>query len=167
MGSGVAAVPMRRRALLSAARTALLTAPLAALAGCSGFGSDATESPTDTGTATESPTPSPTPTPSTVQTPDDAALGVAEHAMERSNEGSDSEIVAVDAVIENTGDSPTTDVRAIARFFDEDGNLLGESSAHNDRIAAGGRWEVELVFPGSGDDARAVTDYRLVVERGD
>lgn len=160
---------MRRRALLSAARTALLTTPLAALAGCSGFGRDATESPASTGTATptESPTASPTPTPATVQTPDDAALAVAEHAMERSNDGSDSETVAVDAVVENTGDSAVADVRVVARFFDEDGNLLDESSARTDRVTAGGRWEVELLFPGSGDDAAAVVDYRIVVERDD
>lgn len=155
---------MRRRALLTAARTALLTAPLAALAGCSGFGPDATDSPTDP--PTESPTPSPTPTPATIQTPDDA-LAVVEHSFERSDEGSDSETVAVDAVVENTSESAITGVRALARFFDADGTLLDESSARADRIGAGGRWEVELLFPGSGDDAAAVADYRLVVERDD
>ena len=166
MRSAVTAVGMRRRALLSAARTALLTTPLAALAGCSGFGSGGTDSPTAR-SPTESPTASPTPTPAAVQTPDDAPLTVSKHAMERSNEDGDSEIVAVDAVIRNTSDTAVTDVRVVARFFDGDGASLDQSSARADRLAADGRWEVELLFPGSGDDARAVADYRILVERDD
>ncbi|KPN32278.1 hypothetical protein SY89_03046 [Halolamina pelagica] len=148
---------MRRRALL--ARTALLTTA-AGLAGCSGVG-DSTDSPT------ESSTPTPTPTPSTVQTPEGAVLAVVEHELTRSNEGSEDELVAVDAVIENGSDEPTTDVRAVARFFDDDQRLLDESEARTSRLAAGGRWEVELTYPGSGADARAVADYRLVVSRDD
>ena len=148
---------MRRRALL--ARTALLTTA-AGLAGCSGVG-DSTDSPT------ESSTPTPTPTPSTVQTPESAVLAVVEHELTRSNEGSEDELVAVDAVIENGSDEPTTDVRAVARFFDDDQRLLDESEARTSRLAAGGRWEVELTYPGSGADARAVADYRLVVDRDD
>ena len=165
---------MRRRALL--ARTALLTTPPVALAGCSGSGDPtATESPTDspTSTPTESSTPtrtatdSPTPTPSTVKTPASGSLAVAEHALVRSNEGSDGELVGVDAAVENTGDDAVTGVRVVARFLDEAGELLDESEARTDRIAAGGRWEIELLFGGSGADARAVADYRLLIERVD
>ena len=148
---------MRRRALL--ARTALLTTA-AGLAGCTDAG-DGTAAPT------ESPTASPTPTPSTVETPAGDALAVVDHELTRSNEGSDSELVSVDAVIENERESAVTDVRAVARFFDEAGDVLDRSEAHTSRLAAGGRWEVELVFPGSGDDARAVAEYQLIVERDD
>lgn len=148
---------MRRRALL--ARTALLTTA-AGLAGCAGVG-DPKESPTESQTA------SPTATPATVQTPDSAAIAAVDHDLTRSNEGDEDELVAVDAVIENAGESAATDLRAVARFFDENGERLDESEARTDRLAAGGRWEVELTYPGSGADARAVADYRLVVELGD
>lgn len=148
---------MRRRALL--ARTALLTTAVG-LAGCTSFG-DGTDSPT------QSPTDSPTPTPSTLQTPTDGSLAVAEHSLSRSNEGSESELVAVDATVENTGESAVTGVRVLVRFFDEDGSFLDRSEARTDRIAAGGRWEVELTYPGDGADARAVADYRVLVELAD
>lgn len=154
---------MRRRALL--ARTALLTTATG-LAGCSGLGGETdTPSPTDSPTATDRPTP--TPTPSTVQTPDGGSLEVVEHALDRSDEGSESEIVALDAVVENTGDSAVTGVRIVARFLDDEGTLLDESEAGTERLAAGGRWEVELLYPGSGEDARAVADYRVSVELTD
>jgi hypothetical protein len=152
---------MRRRALLK--RTALLTTAVG-LAGCSALGGG-----TDTPAATDSPTdrPTPTPTPSTVLTPDGGSLDVVEHALSRSDEGSESEVVALDAVVENAGDSVVTGVRIVARFLDEDGTLLDESEARNDRLAAGGRWEVELLFPGSGAEARAVADYRVHLELTD
>lgn len=150
---------MRRRALL--ARTALLTTA-AGLAGCSGR-RDGTDTPTTTPPAD----PTPTPTPSTVRTSESAALAVVEHELTRSNEDGDNELVAVDAVIENGSDEPATDVRAVARFLDDDQRLLDESEAHTSRLAAGGRWEVELVYPDSGTDARAVAAYRLVVDRDD
>lgn len=150
---------MRRRALL--ARTALL--PTAAgLAGCSGVG-DGTDSPTDGPPASDTPTP--TPTPSTVRTPENGSLAVVDHAISRSNEGSEDELVTVEATIENTGESAAVGVTAIARFFDADGTLLDESDASTDRLAAGGQWAVDLLFPGSGDEARAVADYRLLVGR--
>jgi hypothetical protein len=152
---------MRRRALLK--RTALLTTA-AGLAGCSSLGGG-----TDTPTATDPPTdrPTPTPTPSTVLTPDEGSLDVVEHALSRSDEGSESEVVALDAVVENAGESAVTGVRIVARFLDADGTLLEESEAGADRLSAGGRWEVELLFPGSGDEARAVADYRVTVELTD
>ncbi|QKY20160.1 hypothetical protein B4589_007125 [Halolamina sp. CBA1230] len=148
---------MRRRALL--ARTALLTTA-AGLAGCSGFG-DGT--PTDS--STPSPSPTATPTPSTIGTPASGSLAVVEHGLSRSNEGSEDELVAVEATIENTGESAAVGVTAIARFFDEDGTLLDESEADTDRLAAGGEWELELLYPGSGDEARTVADYRLLIEQ--
>ncbi|MFW5934372.1 MAG: FxLYD domain-containing protein [Halolamina sp.] len=145
---------MRRRALL--ARTALL--PTAAgLAGCARVG-DRTDPPTG------SPTSTPTATPATVRTPDTDTFDVIEHDLTRSNDGGEDELVAVDAVIENAGESAVAGVRALARFVGDDGELLDESEASTDRVAAGGRWTVELTYPGSGADARAVTDYRLVVE---
>jgi len=150
---------MRRRALL--ARTALLTTA-AGLAGCSGR-RDGTDTPATTTPADSTPTP----TPSTVQTPESAPVAVVDHELIRSNEDSDSELVAVDAVIENGGDEPVTDVRAVARFLDDDRRLLDESEARTSRLVAGGRWEVELTYPGSGADARAVAAYRLVVDRDD
>lgn len=165
MGSGAADGGMRRRALLSTARTALLTAPLVALAGCSGFGSDGSQSPTDTGESpaqTDIPTASPTSTPAAVQAPD--GLRVVEHALVRSNEGGSDELVGVDAVIENTG-SEATDATATARFYDGSGSLLDESEADTTNLSADGRWSLELLFAGSGEAARAVADYRVVVER--
>lgn len=176
---------MRRRALLSTVRTALLTTPLAALAGCSGFESDATDSPTepqqlsDTPTSTnrptdsptpterptQSPTASPTPTPAAVQTPENGSLEVIEHALLRSNDGSESELATVAATVSNTGAEAVTNVRIVTRFFDIEQTLLDERSARTDRIAASGAWDVELTFGGSGDEARAVTDYRLIIER--
>ncbi|MBP1988246.1 FxLYD domain-containing protein [Halolamina salifodinae] len=162
---------MRRRALLSSARTALLTTPLLALAGCSGFGSGGSESPTDTAeptdtvespSSTDTPTASPTSTPAVVQTPD--GLRVVEHALVRSNEGTEDELVGVDAVIENTG-AEATDATATARFYDGSGSLLDESEADTTDLSSGGRWSLELLFGGSGEAARAVADYRLVVER--
>jgi hypothetical protein len=153
---------MRRRALLT--RTALLTTA-AGLAGCSGLGDGSDPSPDP---ATDSPTdsPSPTPTPSTVQTPESGSLDVVEHSLSRSNEGSENELVAVEATIENGGSEPA-DVAATVRFLDGEGAVLDESEASTTDLAGGGRWSVELVFGGSGEAARAVTDYRLVIERTD
>ena len=148
---------MRRRALL--ARTALLTTA-AGLAGCSGLG-DGTDAPT------ESPTASPTPTPSTVRTPESGSLAVVEHSLARSNEGSEDELLTVEATIENASDSAAVGVTAVARFLDADGTLLEESEASTDRLGAGGRWTVELLYPGSGQATREVAEYRLVVERSD
>ncbi|MFD1568264.1 FxLYD domain-containing protein [Halolamina litorea] len=167
---------MRRRALL--ARTALLTTPLTALAGCSAFGGDGTDTPTDapsesaTDEPTASPSPSPSPTPSPTATPAAArapgdALTVAEHTLVRSNEGSDSELVGIDVVVENTSDAAVTNVDVLAEFRDDEGTLLGQAEADTARIGAGGRWSVELLFPGSGADARAVADYQVVVRRSD
>ncbi|WP_435118660.1 FxLYD domain-containing protein [Halolamina sp. C58] len=147
---------MRRRALL--ARTALLTTA-AGLAGCSSVG-DGSDSPTD------SPTASPTPTPSTIQTPESGSLAVVEHTLSRSNEGSENELVAVEATIEN-GRSEPADVTATARFFDDEGAVLDESEASTTDLPTGGRWSVELLYPGSGEETRAVADYRLVIERAD
>ncbi|MFC6737443.1 FxLYD domain-containing protein, partial [Halolamina salina] len=129
------------------------------LAGCSGLG-DGRDSPTD------SPTASPTATPSTVRTPENGSLGVVEHTLSRSNEGSENELVAVEATIENGGSEPA-DVTATARFLDDAGAVIDESEASTTDLAAGGRWSVELLFGGSGEAARAVTDYRLAVERAD
>jgi len=154
---------MRRRALL--ARTALLTTA-AGLAGCSGVG-DGTDSPPDRSTPTESPTPTATPAPSTIRTPENGSLAVVDHALSRSKEGSEDELVTVEATIENTGESAAVGVTAVARFLDEKGTLLEESEASTDRLAAGGQWAVELLFPGSGEAAGAVADYRLLVEYGD
>jgi len=152
---------MRRRALL--ARTALLTTA-AGLAGCAGLG-DGNDPSTDP--PTDSPTASPTPTPSTVQTPESGSLAAVEHTLSRSNEGSENELVAVETTIENAGESAAVGVTAVARFLDADGTLLEESEASTDRLGAGGRWSVELLYPGSGEETRAVADYRLVIERGD
>jgi hypothetical protein len=148
---------MRRRALL--ARTALLTTA-AGLAGCSGLGDGSDPS---TNTPTDSPTASPTPTPSTIQTPESSSLAVVEHTLSRSNEGSENELVA----IENVGESAAVGVTAVARFLDADGTLLEESEASTDRLGAGGRWTVELLYPASGEATRAVAEYRLDVERSD
>ena len=147
---------MRRRALLT--RAAAITTSLAALAGCTGFGGERTDSPS----GTPSRTPSPSPTPAVARAAGD--LQTVEHALDRRNAGTESELVAVDAVVENAGEEPA-DVTAVARFLDDEGAVLGESEADTAGIAAGGRWEVELLFGGSGGDARAVTAYRLRVER--
>ncbi|WP_053948892.1 FxLYD domain-containing protein [Halolamina sediminis] len=152
---------MRRRALL--ARTALLTTA-AGLAGCSGLGDGSDPS---TNTPTDSPTASPTPTPSTIQTPESSSLAVVEHTLSRSNEGSENELVAVETTIENVGESAAVGVTAVARFLDADGTLLEESEASTDRLGAGGRWTVELLYPASGEATRAVAEYRLDVERSD
>ena len=147
---------MRRRALLT--RATALTTSIAALAGCAGFGGERTDSPPGTST----PTPSPSPTPAVARAAGN--LQAVEHALDRRNAGSESELVAVDAVVENAGDEPA-DVTAVARFLDDQGTVLGESEADIDALSTDGRWEVELLFGGSGAEARAVTAYRLHVER--
>lgn len=152
---------MRRRALLAATRIAA-TGSLLALAGCSGQSDDETE-PSPAGSST--PTASATATPSTVRVPEGSALRVVEHGLERRSEGTEDELVAVAGVVENTGETAVEDVRVTARFLDETDAVAGTATAENGTLGAGSRWEIELLFGGNGADARAVVDYRLVVER--
>lgn len=163
---------MRRRALLtSAARATLAAVSTILLAGCSNANSesdspdeqspDSTESPEPSAT----PTPTPEPTPATVSVEDADALDVTAHELDRRNAGTDSELVAVAATVENVGDDAVTDVVALARFLDADGDVLGENSVEASRVSAGGTWEFEITFPDTGDAAAAVADYRLVIRR--
>jgi hypothetical protein len=155
---------MRRRALLAAARIAV-TGSLVALAGCSGQSDDETEQFSTDESPTPTPTPSATPTPSTIQTPPDESLRVVDHALERRNQDTENELAVVTGTVENTGETAVEDVRATAQFRDDASAMLGTATARNTELGAGSRWELELVYDGSGADARAVADYRLVVEQ--
>ncbi|WP_135829873.1 FxLYD domain-containing protein [Halorussus halobius] len=145
---------MRRRALLAVVGSA-------ALAGCGGR-SDGPSTP-ETETTTDAET---TARATETTVTDDPALEVGDHELVRSNEGSASELASVVGTVRNSTDETVAEATATATF-EGGGETLDSASADVSDLAPGGSWSFELVFPGSGEDARAVTDYALDVEVGD
>jgi hypothetical protein len=50
-----------------------------------------------------------------------------------------------------------------ARFLDEDGTLLESSLDNVNDLGSGMKWQFEIRFPGSGEDASAVSEYEIAV----
>lgn len=149
---------MRRRALLARTSTALLVATVG-LAGCSGTpirGPDAS--------STGSPSTDPTPTPATIRTAESLAVEVTDHELVRRHAGTEDELVAVTGALENAGESAVTDLQIVASFVG-DGEVLGESTVETGELAAGDQWEFEVTLGESGSEARAVSEYRLLVRQ--
>lgn len=143
---------MRRRALLAVVGSA-------ALAGCGGRSDDpGTETTTDAETTT-----------SATETTDaaDPTLDVADHELVRSNEGSASELATVVGTVRNPTDETVAEATVTATFESGDGERLDAASADVSDLSAGGSWSFELVYPASGEEARAVADYALDVSVGD
>lgn len=161
---------MRRRALLVRTSTALLTV---AVAGCSsdaetpdGGPADSPDgSPTGSAPSTTDPSPSPSPTPAAVRT-GSLPVEFRDHELVRRNVDTADELAAVAGTLENVGADELGELRVLARFV-ADGGVVGEGSVETDGLPPGATWEFEVAFDGSGADARAVTDYRLVVRRRD
>lgn len=145
---------MYRRALLS-----LLGA--LPLAGCGGRLDETSPTYTDTSTDTTSVEPTAT------THRDESALELVEHELVRSNRGSTSEFATVTGTVHNPRDEPVTDPTLTATFQNADGETLDRASTSTPNLSAGATWSVELVYPGTGDDARAVADYTLTAYVGD
>lgn len=141
---------MRRRALLSIVGTT-------ALAGCGGrLGGEKTRTET-TATTTDSTT-----------TADGApSLELERDELVRSNEGSTNELAVVTGTVRNSSDETVPEATVTATFEDADGAALDRASASTSELSPGRSWSFELVYPGTGEDARAVADYALAVETGD
>jgi len=151
---------MRRRALLAVVGSA-------ALAGCGGRSDGTATSDAETTTETTAPaTQSTAPATETTAT-DDPALDVAEHELVRSNEGSASELATVVGTVHNPTDETVAEATVTATFESDDGARLDTASADVSDLSAGGSWSFELVYPASGEAARAVADYALDVSVGD
>jgi len=146
---------MRRRALLAVVGSA-------ALAGCGGRSDDPANPETETTTESRTTAPATETTAS-----DDPALDVADHELVRSNEGSASELATVVGTVRNPADGPVAEATVTATFESGEGERLDTASADVSGLSAGGSWSFELVYPGSGEDARAVADYALDVSVGD
>jgi len=145
---------MRRRALLCAVGAS-------ALAGCGGRlgdDGDATDDGTEDGTDTE------TTTRATTTAAPDPALELGDHELVRSNEGSESELASAVGTVRNPTEQTVPEATVTATFLDADGEALDRASASVSELSPGGSWSFELVYPGTGEDARAVADYELAVE---
>lgn len=143
---------MRRRALLCVVGSA-------ALAGCGGrLGDDApTNDETDRPETPEA----------TTTTEPEPRLELVSHELARSNEGSASELATVVGTARNTADEPIREATVTAAFEDTDGETLDRASASVSDVSPGQSWSFEVVYPGTGEDARAVADYGLAVETGE
>ncbi|WP_157971646.1 FxLYD domain-containing protein [Halorussus litoreus] len=154
---------MRRRALLCAVGAT-------ALAGCGGrLGDDGTDSETttDSGTVTNSQTTTSgattaETTPET--TTEEPPLELTDHELVRSEEGSASELATVTGSVRNPTDETVAAATVTATFEGSDGAVLDRASADASDLSPGQTWSFELVYPGTGEDARAVADYSLAVE---
>jgi hypothetical protein len=147
---------MRRRALLSIVGTT-------ALAGCGGrLGGEKTRTET-TGTTTGTTTA----TDSTTTSDGAPSLELESDELVRSNEGSANELAAVSGTVRNPSDETVSEATVTATFEDADGAALDRASASTSELSPGRSWSFELVYPGTGEDARAVADYALAVETGD
>ncbi|WP_135806712.1 FxLYD domain-containing protein [Halorussus marinus] len=145
---------MRRRALLCAVGAS-------ALAGCGGRlgdDGDATEVETETDTQT---------TASTTTAAPEPALELENDDLVRSNEGSESELARVVGTLHNPTEETVAEATVTATFEDEDGEALDAANASVSELSPGGSWSFELVYPATGEDARAVADYELTVETGE
>ncbi|NHN59937.1 MULTISPECIES: FxLYD domain-containing protein [Halorussus] len=143
---------MRRRALLGVVGAT-------ALAGCGGrLGGDPTDadSPTESQTTDRTTTADPAP-----------RLELASGELVRSNEGSESELARVTGTVRNVSEETVPEATVTATFEDADGESLDRASANTSDLSPDRTWSFELVYPGTGEDARAVADYSLAVETGD
>lgn len=147
---------MRRRALLCTIGTTVL-------AGCGGR--------LDGPTETETPDPSPATTEAdaatertTSRTDAERALRLADEELARRNEGTSGELATVVGSVVNAADETFAEVTATATFADADGGVLDRATADVADLSPGRSWSFELVYPGTGEDAREVADYALAVE---
>jgi len=150
---------MRRRALLCAVGAS-------ALAGCGGRLGDDGDA-TDDGAETETETETETATETTTTAAPEPTLKLGDHELARSNEGSESELASVVGTVRNPTEETVPEATVTATFLDADGEALDRASASVSDLSPGGSWSFELVYPGTGEDARAVEDYRLAVEASD
>jgi hypothetical protein len=93
----------------------------------------------------------------------DNDLEILEHQLLRENEGARSERVSVEGSAENTSDGQLSYAEVRARFLDEDGTLLESSLDNVNDLGSGMKWQFEIRFPGSGEDASAVSEYEIAV----
>jgi hypothetical protein len=77
------------------------------------------------------------------------------------------EFVRVAGVARNDADATLEELAIVAAFLDADGAPLDAARAEIDDLDPGERWQFFLAYPGSGEEARAVEDYRLRVEAGE
>ncbi|MGM0592191.1 MAG: FxLYD domain-containing protein [Halobacteriota archaeon] len=152
---------MRRRALL----TTLGAVVPVGLAGCAQLstGDEATPEQDESTATDETPDPESTTARRETSTATPPSVTLLEDELVRSNADTPEELVSVVGVARNDGDTALEDVTAVAQFLDADGEPFEPASAELDELDAGEQWEFSLVYPGSGEDARTVDDYRLRV----
>jgi len=91
----------------------------------------------------------------------DGDIKILEHQLVRENEGTNSETVSVEGSAENTSDEQLSYAEVRARFLDEDGTLLESSLDNVNDLGPGMKWQFEIIFPGFGEDATAVSEYEI------
>lgn len=144
---------MRRRALLSVVGTSVL-------AGCGGRLDDAPDTQTPT-TSEDERTMHSTTTETTIRPAPTPELG--QHELVRTNEESASELVSVVGRVRNPTDETFEEITVTAAFEDADETVLDRATGSVDDFAPDERWSFELVYAGTGEEARAVTSYSLAV----
>ena len=148
---------MRRRALLCAVGAT-------ALGGCGGRLTGDSTDPTDPTDANPETT---TLTSETTTENAGSSLEVTNQRLVRPDEGLASELATVVGTVRNPTERTFAEVTAAATFEDADGGALDRTSATVSEFSPAQSWSFELVYPGAGEDARAVADYALVVEASD
>ena len=147
---------MKRRALLS-------VIGMTTLAGCSRYlGNDTPPEPTTS--PDPNPTDSQTASAATTTVSNESPLELASHDLIRSNEESASELAAVTGTVHNPTEKTIPEATVTALFKDANGAVLDQTGVSASDLSPTQSWSFELVYPGTGEDARAVTDYALTVD---
>lgn len=92
------------------------------------------------------------------------SLGFAEHSVvERQSEGPVEETeIGVRFTVKNSGSTAVSSAKAVAKFYDSDGVVLGEKPQLGIELDSGDKKEYEIVY--SLDDAPAYSYYELTIE---
>lgn len=82
------------------------------------------------------------------------------HQMVRENAGEMSESLSVEGTAKNVSGGELSYAEVEVKFYE--GDTLAESFLDNiSGWGAGERWAFEAMFPGMGDDATEITDYKI------
>lgn len=119
--------------------------------GNGGDGDDPTDTPTDAETKTE------TETDTETEASGSASISIASDELEKT-ESSYSTDAYVFADVVNEGDAPSGEIALTARFYDGDGNLIGDGSSRLVRLLPGETWKAAIWFIGDGEE---VEDYEV------
>lgn len=142
---------MRRRELLTVAGTGAV----GLLAGCAipftGGGDDSG----DDGDGEDGGTPTPT------LPPIDEAVVINDPELNRSDEGTFAETVALAGTAENTSDVTLRSVQIRVEFLDESGEVMSRRATTPRDVSPGRTWSFSIQYNGNGSEARAVKDFTV------